>query len=369
VGDWLWEYCVPKKNPDASSTSQRVLFSVLRCSARQVPDGVAAAETCKCIPNAYRPSGANSCECNTGINGQPTQFQPLLISSVASTGFTNLITGYRIPGVASSGFGGVGADDQITGTNKDNTGFIIPAGLEPRLTLTSNNTGAKTSFASGLPYNYTVGSGLDLVYGSDNKGSLSQTGGILANTSATNASTGGIGMEIIPAFIGGSCYDIAPSCNGYWNGTRLVGRDLTRCLTSATCTDMTMSSANQPVGGRAYWDPKRSACIDDPDAPVDEDGCTDGFGANNTSRICRDTQGKCEIGGALDQCKTYSACKDVNGFWDTWLLRNKCREKRSDCISGSAGNFTTGAAGSGSGTNSKPHTDSGDDNTCDKPHS
>jgi len=307
--------------------------------------------------------------CNSQT-GKTVQFQPLLISSTTSANFADLIIGYRVPGVASTGFGGVGAAVASSGFNTDGTAWSIPAGILPQLTLTSNSTGAKASFASGLPYNYTVGSGLDLVYGSDNKGSLSQTGGVLGSTSASNISNSVANSEIIPAFIGGSCEDIAPSCSGWWNNitSKLINRDITRCLTQTTCTDMTMSG-NQPAGGRAYWDPKRSACIQDPDASVDDGGCTDGFGAN-VQRVCRDAQGKCEINGALDQCKNYDDCKAAHGAWDTWLLRNKCRAAKSDCVSGSVMTYINGDIGvNGTTTNSgRSFTTSGDQWLCDRPY-
>jgi len=337
VGSWLWEYCVPKKNPSSSAAADRVLFSVLRCSALQVPDGVAAAETCKCIPNADRIPGGNACQCSQNLVAK--QFKAFILQSntTASQGFA-LLSGYTLPGVASAGVTGI-AQPQIT----------LPA-------ITVGNT--TVSFASGLPYNYTVGSGLELNYGAD-KGFLSNSGA----TAAAGAASYGVGIfssttingvanqfyDIIPAYIGGSCLATAPSCGGVGGGgVNSSDNDLSKC-TSANCYS---------VGG-GVWDTPTSSCV------ADADACTNGFGVDASTHVCRDSQGKCEANGALDQCATYSTCKTAGGFWDIYLLRNRCRNTRSECISGGAAGVKENGSG---GTTSSGTTSSGDANLCDKPN-
>jgi len=240
---------------------------------------------------------------------------------------------------------------------------------------TTSTDAAVSSLASGLPYNYTVGSGLDLNYGAD-KGfliaggvaSYGQSYDLPGITVASNGSGGNLGTlngvvstqwyDIIPAFIGGSCKGTAPTCAG---GT------YTLCNENECRNASTASGASNSTDPNTVWDTPTSSCV------KDADECTNKFGANS-SRYCRETQGVCidpltnvpsTTNLAKDQCPNYKDCKAAGGYWDYWTLRNKCRETRSACASGGANNLKENAAGTGTVPAGNSNA-SGDPNLCDK---
>jgi len=285
-GSWKWEYCVPKKNP-ADMTGASALFSVFRCAQLQVPDpSNTVSEVCKCISDnlaIMRPIGSNynGCEC-VGTNKRiDANIYPLSVFNAASTEYYYLTSG---------GTGGFVFDIYDLASAKSTTGA---ASNGPSAGVVAVFPGR---YASGLPYNYNVGSGRPLNQEDD----------------PTKP-----GTPLIPAFIGGRCIN-APSCGA---------NTLSLCDNATDCLTLT--------SGLGVWDAIASRCIDDLTTK-----CVAGFGHStygSNRGYCRDKAGKCNAeldGFAFDVCTNQASCINIGGWWDKYLLQNQCVEASNKCVGG-----------------------------------